>query len=60
MSEDSKHIVTRDRLPSSWRDMDPLPALIEERELQAKRTDRRFRRIDCDAALARLEMRLTR
>jgi excisionase family DNA binding protein len=29
--------------------------LLEERELQAKRTDRRFRRIDCDAALERLE-----
>lgn len=31
--------------------------LQEEREVQAKRTDRRFRRIDCDAALTRLEAR---
>lgn len=31
--------------------------LLEEREVQAKRTDRRFRRLDCDGALERLEAR---
>jgi chorismate mutase len=30
---------------------------LEEREVQAKRTDRRFRRIDFEAALERLDAR---
>jgi excisionase family DNA binding protein len=34
--------------------------LVEERELQAKRSDRRYRRIDCDAALKRLGERAVR